>query len=146
MTTARRLQLILGLVSACAACDEQPETPAPPDDTVPPVITALDPPHLATDVALDAVVTLTFSEPVNPATVAQASFLIRKGFDQVPGRYVVEGLTATFVPDVALDPFEVYSATATRAIRDPTGNPLPRDTAWSFQTAPLVRPAMPRRE
>lgn len=92
----------------------------------------------------DALVTVAFSESVNPATVAQASFFLTTQFTPVAGSYVVADSVASFVPDVPLDSLSVYTATLTRGIRDPAGNQLVADTSWSFTTEAPPPPAAAR--
>jgi hypothetical protein len=46
--------------------------------------------------------------------VGPASFIVRQGFDFVPGGYAFGDSTATFVPDDDLDYFTSFSVTVTR--------------------------------
>jgi hypothetical protein len=64
--------------------------------------------------------------------------------DTVPGTYAFGDSTVSFVPDAPLRAFTSYSARLSRGIRDPAGNQLARDTAWSFRTMSDVDPAPPR--
>jgi hypothetical protein len=70
--------------------------------------------------------------------VGPASFLVRRGFDTVPGGYAFGDSTASFVPNDDLAFFASFSVIVTRGIRDPAGNQLPRDTAWGFLTTPAL--------
>jgi hypothetical protein len=134
-----RLLGVAGLI-ALAACDGEPAAPSPSGDTIPPAIVAISPDPGASDVATTAEISVTFSEPVNPATVAAASFVVRQGFTRLDGSYVVEGVTASFVPSPPLAPATSYSVSVTRAIRDSAGNQLATDTAWAFVTSPIGEP------
>lgn len=141
----RRLWLPgLPVLAVIAACDDSPATPKVPADTVAPRVFALSPAPLARNVSRDATIMVTFTEPINPATVGVGSFLVRLGFDTVPGTYAFGDSTASFIPASRLQILGTYSVLLTRGIRDPAGNQLAADTAWSFQTASSI-PAPPRR-
>jgi hypothetical protein len=140
-----RLLVVPGLILVTAVCGEDGNGGPPlPSDTVAPAVTALAPPPLAQDVARDATIRVTFSEPINPATVGIGSFLVRRALDTVPGSYVFDDSTIAFAPDAELASLALYSVTLTRGIRDPAGNQLIRDTAWSFRTRQLSITAPPR--
>jgi hypothetical protein len=133
------------LVLATAGCGDGPGGPGPnPGDTVAPFVTALLPAPLERNVLLDAAITVTFSEPINPATVGVGSFLVRRSFDTVPGGYVFGDSTVGFEPDGLLESGTAYSVTLTRGVRDPAGNQLARDTAWSFTAEGRAVPASRR--
>jgi hypothetical protein len=102
------------------------------------------PPPLAQDVSRDVTITVAFTEPINPATVGPASFLVTQALDTVPGAYAFGDSTVSFVPDAPLRAFTTYGARLSRGIRDPAGNQLVRDTAWSFRTRSEVVRAPPR--
>jgi hypothetical protein len=131
--------------TAVAGCGDAGSGPPVPSDTVAPRVADLFPVPLARDVSQDAIITVTFSEPINPATVGVASFLVRRGFDTLPGTYAFGDSTASFIPAERLEPVTGYSVALSRGIRDPAGNQLDRDTVWAFQTAAVVPPAPPGR-
>lgn len=137
-------RLVPGLVLAVAACGSGTDVPPPPGptDTIPPTIVGLSPAPHDTGFALDSAIHVTFSEPVNPATIATASFFLQRNFTPqlVPLSYSYEGLTATGTPVSRLDSLTTYIATITRAVRDSAGNQLVADTTWEFTTrgGPLV--------
>ena len=138
------IPVLAGLVAVAACSDPADESPGT-GDTIPPVVTALAPVPGTQDVPVTARITIRFSEPINPATVGPASFLVREGSDSVPGAYAFGDSTASFVPEDNLAYRATYSVTVTRGIRDPAGNQLARDTAWGFLTAAQETPAPPRR-
>lgn len=112
------------------------EPPPGPADTIPPMIESLSPAPNDTGVDLEAVIQVTFTESVNPATIATASFYLHKNFTPalIPLAFSYEGRTATATPDQPLDSVTVYLATLTRAVRDSAGNQLVADTTWEFRT------------
>jgi hypothetical protein len=131
-----RLLVGPGLVLAAAMCSDGTEGPDPaPADTVAPFVTLLFPAPAAQDVPRGAMIVVTFSEPINPATVGVGSFLVRRSFDTVAGSYVFGDSSAGFEPEELLEAFAVYSVSLTRGIRDSAGNQLASDTLWGFRTA-----------
>ena len=136
-------RLLPGLLLVPLACGGGGQGPPPgPGDTIPPLIEALSPAPGDTGVRGDATISVTFSEVVNPATVATASFFLQKNFTPalVPLAYSYAGRTATAAPVAPLESLTVYIATLTRAVRDSAGNQLAADTSWEFRTrgGPLV--------
>ena len=94
-----------------------------PDLTSPKVV-AVSPSHGAESVGVESNVRITFSEPVDPATVATDTFQINDG--SVIGAVSVfgDGTKVTFDPDADLDPNTIYSLKLTSGIANPAGNPL----------------------
>ncbi len=104
-----------------------------PADGVAPTLTARTPPQGATSVAVGAVVTATFSEPVSTASV---TLDLTIGGALVPGSttYDPPSRTVTFRPRDALPPSA--SATASASARDYDGVGLAGTTSWTFTTGP----------
>jgi hypothetical protein len=107
-------------------------TPTGPD-TVPPTVTSHTPASGATGVTTGTAVTATFSEPVQPATVAVS--LTDSGGATVAGTTAYSSSTnkATFTPSAALAAGATYTATVSGA-KDLAGNTMSPVT-WSFTTA-----------
>jgi Bacterial Ig-like domain len=137
------MHLLRGILGPCVlalmggACGSEAVVLEPPADSVAPFITAIAPAPGTTEVSLGTIITVSFSEAINTATVGPASFALLQGNALVAGAYRFEELSAAFVPDAPLVPGTTYSAMVTRGIRDPAGNQLPRDTTWTFVTAPV---------
>ncbi|MFC1968587.1 Ig-like domain-containing protein, partial [Chloroflexota bacterium] len=104
------------------------------NDTTPPMVTFTSPADAATDVAVDAVVTATFSEPMDALTITTGSFTLEGSV--VPGTVTYDSgtNTATFTPDDDLAYNHVYTATLGPPITDVAGNPLVSPYSWSFTT------------
>jgi CSLREA domain-containing protein len=98
-------------------------------DTVPPAVMAVSPTDGASDVALDATVVITFSEPISVPTFAYAVAPDPGGWVESwgPNDTVVSLTHDLFAYDTA------YTATVT-ATEDRAGNPLATPVAWSFTT------------
>lgn len=139
MHNTLRSLLLPALVLGCG--DGPAPPPPPPRDTTAPAVVTLSPAPGATDVPRQSDVRVTFTEPLNWATVAAASFSLTRQLDIVPATYVFEAVTAVLVPVAPLDPLTTFTVTLTSAVRDSAGNRLAADTSWAFSTGPSVIPA-----
>jgi hypothetical protein len=112
-------------------------TPGP--DVTPPALTSREPASGATGVSVASSVAATFSEAMDPATVAGSSFTLAPsaGGTAVPATIVASAGNTTFTLDPSADlaPATAYTATVTTAVEDVAGNPLAGAQAWSFTTA-----------
>jgi hypothetical protein len=97
----------------------------PGEDVTPPRVVSTSPANGATGVPVNTLVTATFSEPVNPATIVFS-------LDGVSGSLSYAATTATFDPSANLS----YSTTYTASIQtsDLAGNPMAEAYTWSFTT------------
>lgn len=105
----------------------------PPADTTRPTVTNTNPTHLATGVPLNATLTASFSETLDPLTPA-AAFTLTQGTVTTPGTATFSGTSATFTPASKLGAGLSYSATLTTAVKDLAGNTLASPFSWSFIT------------
>src|SRR5450759_1970796 len=106
-----------------------------------PMVNSTDPLNTVTgvtDVGLNKVVALTFSEPMNPATINDQTFTLMQGTTPVPGTvvYSASDSTATFTPTDPLTAGLPYTATITTGATDVAGNALAANTGWTFTTLP----------
>jgi len=101
-------------------------------DTTPPSVTSTSPEADATGVAVDTVITATFSEAMDESTITTSSFTL----DSVAGSVSYDSVTytATFTPSADLAYSTTYTATLSTAITDTAGNPLAAEYSWSFTT------------
>lgn len=109
-------------------------------DTVPPEIVNVTPARDARDVSLSANITATFSEPVNPGTIHENSFVLRNSSSAiVPAtvEYNTANNMAILTPSSSLAGGTTYTATVSGEVRDLAGNSLGNSVAWSFTTAPV---------
>jgi hypothetical protein len=116
---------------------------APP----PPAVISVAPPTEAVGVCPNTVVTATFNEAMNPATVnATTMKLAGPGVTPVPGVVTLDitGRIAAFTPASNLAVSTTYTATVTTGAQDLSGNGLASNFAWSFTTATLAcQPPVP---
>jgi hypothetical protein len=87
-------------------------------------------------VALDATVVMTFSEPVDCASMSAAFSLTGAVEGAVSGTVACSGNSATFTPTAMLDDDTPYTASVTSAATDAAGNALASPHSWSFTTRP----------
>jgi hypothetical protein len=118
-------------------------------DVTTPEVVAVSPPDGATGVPLNSVVRVEFSEPVRPASIHTATFLVEDGGVPISGRVTlgsgVRGphTLAIFTPDALLAPNTTFRARVTTGVMDGEGNPLAGEFQSSFTTgvvADNVRP------
>jgi predicted small lipoprotein YifL len=100
-------------------------------DTMPPGVTATTPAPGATGVAVNIAPSVTFSEPVDQATI---TFSLNAGNNPIAGNITYNGTTAIFTPLVSLAYSTLYTATVSAGVKDLAGNAMPSDYFWSFIT------------
>src|ERR1039458_6471256 len=103
---------------------------------VPPTVISVTPPNGAAGVCPNTLVTASFSEAMNPATINTTTFtLTGPGTTPVTGVVTYAGSTATFTPSSPLALSTLYTATITTGAQDLNGNPLASNFVWSFSTS-----------
>jgi Ice-binding-like/Bacterial Ig-like domain len=113
----------------------------------PPTVISVSPPDAALGICPDVVVTATFDEAMNPATITTTTLkLAGPGVTPVTGAVALDvtGRVASFTPasDLALN--TVYTGTVTTGAQDLIGNGLASDFVWSFTTATQIcQPPVP---
>ena len=131
--TALSLITLLAVSAGCSKSSDGPTGPGP--DATAPTVTATNPIHGATGVA---VITASFSEAINPATITTTTFAVSgPGATPVTGTVFYDAATnrARFIPTSALATGTMYTATVTTGVKDVAGNALAANHAWNFTTA-----------
>ena len=112
-------------------------TAAPPEinaiDTTPPVVLSRFPTPNATSVVLNAAISVTFNEPIDPSTI-NSNALTLNGTNSVSGTVSYVGTTALFKPAANLVAGTVYTVTIADSIKDLAGNRLGTPVVWNFTT------------
>ena len=114
-----------------------------PGVAVAPTVTATSPlasTPVVTGVAVNSLVTATFSKPMASATLTPTSFTLAcPAGTPVAAAVTYDAATriATLTPAVALPPSTLCVASVTTAAQDTTGIALASNFVWSFVTAPL---------
>ncbi|MEX2403969.1 MAG: ice-binding family protein [Balneolales bacterium] len=135
-----------------------------------PVVQSTFPANSATNVELDAVITVTFTDKVDPTTITPTSFILSDNSQQaakgssntsgnveanntasnISGELTYDDSTNTmsFTPDDPLTTGTVYTGTVTTDVQDPIGNAMLEDYVWTFTTddAPQVESTDPANE
>lgn len=104
---------------------------------VTPSVTATIPANTANNVAVNQIVSATFSQPMNPATISNSTFkLTGPGSTTVSGlvAYAAVGNTLTFTPLAHLAPSTLYTGTITTGVQNLAGTALASNYVWSFTT------------
>jgi hypothetical protein len=114
-------------------------------DTTPPPAPSASPASGATDITIGAVISATFSEPMDASTITDSTFIL-SGIQPVSGTvgYNSGTNTATFTPFTDLDPMTTYTATITTGAKDLAGNALEQDFVWIFTTGAVGSVELPR--
>lgn len=121
------LLLMAGLVSGCVK-DDFPEIIG-----VCPAVESTNPVDKSMGVPLSKIITVTFNEEINPATLTDRSFTIQ-GLSPVTGSITYSGKTATFKPANPLMANVTYTGKITTAVKDMMGNAIQEDYIWTFST------------
>jgi ice-binding like protein/Big-like domain-containing protein len=111
-------------------------TGATPDIT-PPTVSSTTPLANATGVAINTLISASFSEPMDPLTVTTANFsLACPAGTPITGTvgYAVNGNVATFTPASNLPPNTACSATITTGVTDAAHNAMANAFTWVFTT------------
>jgi hypothetical protein len=105
-----------------------------------PTVIATVPGNGATGVAVNQVLSATFSKAMNCATLASpaTNFRVTAAGIAIAGTVACNGTVATFTPTGLLVINTVYTATITTGATDTTGDPLAANYVWSFKTAPAT--------
>lgn len=105
---------------------------------VAPTVTAMAPMDGAMDVTLNSNVTATFSEAMDPASITDATFVLRRGNDVIPASVSYAGTVATLGPAANLASNSLFTVTVNTGATDLGGNPLAADETWTFETGTRV--------
>lgn len=103
-------------------------------DILLPMVNATDPLNNATSIARNKIVTSTFNETMDQATINNETFTLKQGSSSVAGTISYSGMTATFTPVNILAASTTYTATITKGAKDLAGNALAADVVWEFTT------------
>lgn len=102
-----------------------------------PMIVSTIPVNLATNVPLNQLVSATFNQPMDPATINSTNFTLQAaGGAAVTGivAYAAVGNTLTFTPAANLTASTQYTATITTGVKNLSGVALASSYIWTFTT------------
>ena len=121
---------VLTTVVLLAGCSKDDDA----DLDLAPKVNSSDPANNATDVVLNKIVNVTFSEAMNPLTLNTTTFTIDQGTTPVTGTVSYSGKTASFIPSAVLNSNTVYSGTITCGVESLLGVAMEADYEWTFTT------------
>jgi len=108
-------------------------------DVTPPTVVSTSPADGATNVPTTVVITATFSETMDPATVNATTFSVNHTGSGVsvsgPVTYDAASRTATLTPSSPLTNNATYLGTITTGAKDVAGNPLSASVPFAFTVA-----------
>jgi hypothetical protein len=102
-------------------------------DTTPPVVDSTSPDDNETDVPVDSVISVTFSENMDTATIDSNNLHLDNGAS-CSVSYDAGTRTATLTPLADLNEDTTYTVTVTTGVQDMAGNSLQADSTCSFTT------------
>ena len=106
-------------------------------DATPPTIVVRSPAPGASGVPTTGVVSVTFSEPMDGASITNATFRLQANgaTADVAATVTTTGAVSVLTPAAALDASTTYMVTVSGSVTDLAGNPLGADSSWGFTTA-----------
>jgi hypothetical protein len=129
--------LLAAVLGGCGDPDKNAGTGNPGGQLTPPGVVSVVPVGAATGVCQNAVITVTFSKPMNPATINTSTFTVVGGSTSVNGAISLDATDtiATFTPANALTVNTSYTVTISTGAQDQFGNALAEAFVWMFKTA-----------
>lgn len=88
----------------------------------------------AINVALNKVISASFSEAMDSSSFNNLTFTLKQGSNTVIGSVKYSGFTATFTPSASLNPNTLYTANITTGVKNAAGKALSSDISWNFTT------------
>lgn len=130
---------VLLALTGCGSSSSDNTTP----DTTAPTVVSVAPAVSSTDIATNAVITVTFSEAVDASTINASTFTLKdSGNNATSGTVSPSGTTATFTPSASLSYLTPYTATITTGVKDVAGNALATNYTWHFNTVTTPSPLL----
>jgi hypothetical protein len=111
-------------------------------DTIPPSVISTNPVNGDTNVPIDSIITVTFSEEMDASTITTDTIEVSTGSSMVSGTITYSGTIATFTPSTSLLNSTAYTIEIETDVKDLAGNALASHYHSSFMTvsAPDVTP------
>jgi hypothetical protein len=108
-----------------------------PDLTMPSVMLT-NPLNNAVGVSRNKVISLVFSEAMDPLTISSTTLTLKQGTTPIAGIVAYSGTTATFTPSSDLAALTLYTAAISAGAKDSNGNALTAGLTWSFTTGGTI--------
>ncbi|MBK6354414.1 MAG: Ig-like domain-containing protein [Saprospiraceae bacterium] len=111
-------------------------------NNVSPFVISTDPANEETNVVLSKVITATFSEAMNVASINSSSFILRQGTNIISGVVSYSGVTASFTPAASLVANTTYTVTISGSVKSQKGVNMSADYVWIFSTGSILAPTV----
>ncbi|MFA9390121.1 MAG: ice-binding family protein [Prolixibacteraceae bacterium] len=126
--------VILLLATFMGACKKDENT------GLNPTVTSTDPVYNESDVVLNKVVSINFSEAMDQLSINAASVTLKQEEKSIEGIVTSTGTSATFTPSSELLPNTVYTASVSSDAENLFGTTLANDYVWTFTTGTISSP------
>jgi len=103
-------------------------------DVIPPTVISTSPANGDTNVPIDSIITVTFSEEMDAATITTDTIKVWTGSSMVSGTITYSGTIATFTPSTSLLNSTAYTIEIETDVKDLAGNALASHYHASFTT------------
>ena len=114
-------------------------TTGPNPDVTPPTVISTSPVNGATNVAINAPISASFSEAMNATTLTASTFTLNDAAGApVAGTVSYAGAIATFTAASNLAYASSYTATISTGVKDLAGNALTTARSWNFTTGKKI--------
>ncbi|MGD9993652.1 MAG: ice-binding family protein [Salinivirgaceae bacterium] len=119
-------------VAIITSCNKDDDADDDKDVNVNPVVESTSPQNDALNAERNIVITATFSEAMDAASINSTSFTLKQGATTIAGEVTYTGMVATFTPTSTLNAAEIFTATLTTAAKSSAGMFLENNYEWSF--------------
>jgi len=139
LTTAGAALLLLAITAACSSGGGSSGSGAQA-----PTVQSNTPVANAVDVPINARLTATFSENMDPGSITSTTFTVTSGAGAipVPGTVTYSNSMAIFWPTVHLASNDTFNVTITTGALDASGVPMTVDHTWGFTTGNTSEPGL----
>lgn len=107
-------------------------------DTVHPGVLSTSPRAQMTNVPLNSVISVTFTEEMKGSTVTETTFVVTSNGNRIQGRVTANGSTATFLPNSGFAADSIYTLTIMTGASDMAGNTIASEYTSTFMTGRTV--------
>jgi hypothetical protein len=129
---SRYLSILASVLLAAVVLSGCPTTPDA--DVTAPTVTQTSPLDKSEGVAVNAVLTVTFSEAMDSASVTADSIVLKQGDTLIAADVAYADSAATITPKAALGYTTAYTLRVTTSVRDAAGNPIAAAVEAAFTT------------
>jgi hypothetical protein len=107
-----------------------------------PIVLDTDPDNLTTGVLKTQVIKAFFNYPMDPISITDSSFKVTANGVLIQGSVACIDSTATFTPNILLQPSTIYVATITTNVKTLNKGNMPANYSWTFTTEALIPPVI----